>query len=129
MKAIPVLKCRDMTESLRFYTQVLDFVQKDSWSSPGHEHHWSCITHDDTEIHLSSFPGDGVFGVVVYLRVERIDALFLKYQARGLDTSSRKESPVHQRPVNQTWGMREFYVDDPSGNVLRFGELIRKTLS
>jgi len=27
---------------------------------------------------------------------------------------------VHQGPVDQTWGAREFYADDPSGNTVRF---------
>ena len=29
---------------------------------------------------------------------------------------------VHEGPINQTWGTREFYVDDPDGNTLRFVE-------
>jgi hypothetical protein len=27
---------------------------------------------------------------------------------------------VHAGPIDQTWGTREFYVDDPDGNTLRF---------
>jgi hypothetical protein len=27
-------------------------------------------------------------------------------------------------PEDRAWGMREFYVMDPSGNLLRFGQLI-----
>jgi catechol 2,3-dioxygenase-like lactoylglutathione lyase family enzyme len=30
------------------------------------------------------------------------------------------EFAVHRRPVDQTWGTREFYVDDPADNTLRF---------
>jgi hypothetical protein len=35
---------------------------------------------------------------------------------------STPEAPqlVHEGPVDQTWGTREFYVDDPDGNTLRF---------
>jgi hypothetical protein len=32
------------------------------------------------------------------------------------------EVPVHRGPVDQTWGIREFYVTDADGNMLRFGE-------
>ena len=28
--------------------------------------------------------------------------------------------------MNQTWGIREFYVTDADGNTLRFGEPIRR---
>ena len=41
-------------------------------------------------------------------------------RARGLDPSGKPDSPVHQGPLDQTWGTREFYVDDPDGNTLRF---------
>ena len=27
---------------------------------------------------------------------------------------------VHEGPIDQSWGTREFYVDDPDGNTLRF---------
>ena len=59
-------------------------------------------------------------GIAANILVEDIDALFGKYIARGLNTSSKKESPVHQRPLDQTWGRREFYITDPDGNTLRF---------
>ena len=31
-----------------------------------------------------------------------------------------RPSEVHERPVDQTWGTRELYVDDPDGNTIRF---------
>jgi hypothetical protein len=36
----------------------------------------------------------------------------------------RPESPVHNSPVDQTWGAREFYVNDPAGNTLRFAQSV-----
>lgn len=32
----------------------------------------------------------------------------------------RCRSMVHEGPIDQSWGTREFYVDDPDGNTLRF---------
>ena len=52
--------------------------------------------------------------------VDDVDSLFAAFVARGLDTSARPESPIHQAPLDQSWRTREFYVDDPSGNRLRF---------
>jgi hypothetical protein len=48
--------------------------------------------------------------------------LFRKFQQRGLRTPGNPEKPeaVHEGPIDQTWGTREFYVDDPDGNTLRF---------
>jgi hypothetical protein len=39
---------------------------------------------------------------------------------RGLVRPKKENSPVHEGPVNQTWGNREFYVTDEDGNTLRF---------
>jgi uncharacterized glyoxalase superfamily protein PhnB len=63
---------------------------------------------------------DGTSGISVYVYVEDVDALFKKYMERGLITPRKENSPVHESPVDQTWGMREFYVTDADGNTLRF---------
>ena len=49
---------------------------------------------------------------------------FIRSKLHEYITSNKKESPVHQEPLNQTWGMREFYVTDNDGNTLRFGKPI-----
>jgi uncharacterized glyoxalase superfamily protein PhnB len=69
---------------------------------------------------------DGVPGVSVYIYVDDVDALFEKLIARGLITPHRENSPVHESPINQTWGAREFYVTDANGNTLRFGTPLKK---
>ena len=54
--------------------------------------------------------------------VDDVDAVFRKFRARGLKTPGNPDQPVevHQGPIDQTWGNREFYVADPDGNSLRF---------
>jgi hypothetical protein len=52
-----------------------------------------------------------------------VDGLVERFRERGLVVPVRLESPVHSGPVNQTWGTREFYVDDPDGNTLRFTQM------
>ena len=114
---IPVVKCTDLARSISFYTQILDFELKNpSDTGPVIE-----VINGDAELQLSTMSGDGVFGCAINVRVEEVDGLFQKYLGRGLDTSNKHDSPVHQGPVNQTWGVREFYVTDPDGNTLRFG--------
>lgn len=49
----------------------------------------------------------------VYLRGGGIDALHAEFTARQVP----KLSPMSVRP----WGMEEFYVWDPHGNILKFG--------
>lgn len=121
MPIIPIVRCRNIKASMAFYTQVLDFVlvdQDDSLEGPS----FVVLQRDEGWIHLSSHRGDGTFGQAVAVIVQKVDTLFPKYLSRGLQVPDR-DSPVHQGPLEQTWGTREFYVDDPDGNTLRFIQL------
>jgi catechol 2,3-dioxygenase-like lactoylglutathione lyase family enzyme len=119
MTLIPTVRCRATAEAIAFYTAVLDFELVGTWPENG-DPSFSVLTRGGDELHLSSYSGDGAFGQAVAVLVEDADGLFAAFVARGLDTSARPESPVHQAPLDQSWGTREFYVDDPSGNTLRF---------
>jgi catechol 2,3-dioxygenase-like lactoylglutathione lyase family enzyme len=119
MTLIPTVKCRSMAEAVAFYTDILDFRLVGTWPEAG-DPAFGVLTREGAELHLSSHGGDGVFGQAVAVLVKDADALFAAFVARGLDTSARPESPVHHAPLDQSWGTREFYVDDPSGNTLRF---------
>jgi uncharacterized glyoxalase superfamily protein PhnB len=68
---------------------------------------------------LSSYSAGGTFGQAVVVMTEDVDVLFRKFVDRGLVPPER-DSPVHHGPVDQSWGTREFYVDDPDGNTLVF---------
>lgn len=117
MRIVPVIRCSDLERSLAFYTQVLDFepmVAGDSGPVVD-------LVRDGAGLQLSTLPGDGVFGAAANVHVEEVDDLFEQYLSRGLDVSGHPGSPVHEGPVDQTWGRREFYVTDPDGNTLRFG--------
>lgn len=122
MKMIPILRCKDMKESIAFYTKILDFELKYPNSS---SEDWVVnLVNGEAEIQLTRLEQDQPLGLAVNVRVEDVDELFEKYLKRGLSTSNKEESPVHQRPLNQSWGVREFYVTDPNGNTLRFGKPI-----
>jgi catechol 2,3-dioxygenase-like lactoylglutathione lyase family enzyme len=123
MKIIPVFHVSDMKKSLDFYTKVLGFQLK---FPDAPEDIVINITNDYADIQLSSI--DGTTNAVVNVRVGEVDKLFETFIARGLDTSKKRESPVHQGPFDQTWGMREFYVTDHDGHTLRFGRPLNKTL-
>lgn len=122
MKLIPTLRCNDITDSLEFYARVLGFTVKFSHVEAGRIE-YAGIVRDGCEFHLSGH--EGGIGTIIYVEVEEVDNLFHEFIERGLDNSHKKESPVHQGPTDQTWGMREFYVDDPGGNTLRFGCVIK----
>jgi len=117
MKIIPLLKVSDMQAAIRHYTEVLDFVMtcpEDTVDSPVVD-----LGHEAMEFQITTHENERLFGSVIYVWVDDVDSLFAKYKSRGLNTN-RPNSPVHQGPVDQTWGRREFYVTDADGNTLRF---------
>jgi catechol 2,3-dioxygenase-like lactoylglutathione lyase family enzyme len=119
MAIIPTVRSHNIARSVDFYTRVLDFeVHREGsvLTDPG----FAWLTRQGDVLQLSSHAGDGVAGQAIVVDVAGVDRLFETYLARGLDPSARPESPVHQAPLDQTWGTREFYVDDPDGNTLRF---------
>jgi catechol 2,3-dioxygenase-like lactoylglutathione lyase family enzyme len=119
---IPIFKCKDIDESIAFYTKILDFELVSRWPETGFLA-FAELNHGEDVLYLSTHSGDGAFGSVIAIPVESCDNVFKKLKSRGLDTSTKKESPVHQEPIDQSWGVREFYVTDPNGNTIRFMEL------
>jgi catechol 2,3-dioxygenase-like lactoylglutathione lyase family enzyme len=120
IRVVPTLKVVNLDASLAFYAMLgfaIDFRYEATPTGP----YYAGISRDGHEIHLSTHAGDGVFGTAVYCYVDDIDALFRELIARGLTVPGKPDSPVEDSPVDQTWGMREFYVRDPDGNTLRFG--------
>jgi len=123
MKIVPLFKCRNLKQAIAFYTGVLDFELKygvedaDSWGGAD-------LVKDGAELQLTTHESESLYGSVVNIWVDDVDGLFKKYVERGLDTSHKKQSPVHQGPLDQTWGTREFYVTDNDGNTLRFCKVI-----
>ncbi len=118
MNIIPVLACKDMAKSLRFYLEILDFELVGTWPEMGSPS-FSILLREGAELHLSTYPGDGVVGSIAAIIINDIESLFQKFVSRGLQPG-KLGSLVHLRPTLQSWGTTEFYVDDPSGNTLRF---------
>jgi catechol 2,3-dioxygenase-like lactoylglutathione lyase family enzyme len=121
MAIIPTVRCRRMEASLAFYTKVLDFECVDGGNDP-RDPACSVLMREGFPLFLSSHGGDGEFGQAIVVSTDDVDALFRKFRTRGLETPGDPDAPqaVHEGPLDQSWGTREFYVDDPDGNTLRF---------
>ena len=122
MAIIPTVRCRRMKTSIAFYTNVLDFecVEHGGDSDPS----FSVLLRGGSLLLLSSHGGDGTFGQAIVVKTDSVDALFHKFRTRGLKTPGNPDAPgeVHEGPIDQNWGTRELYVNDPDGNTLRFVE-------
>lgn len=121
MAIIPTVRCSSMRTSLAFYTGVLDFEAVDG-NDDLHDPSYTVLSRDGDRLILSSHRGDGEFGQAIVVTTDNVDELARKFRQRGLHTPGNPDNPehVHEGPIDQSWGTREFYVDDPDGNTLRF---------
>jgi catechol 2,3-dioxygenase-like lactoylglutathione lyase family enzyme len=104
MAIIPTLRCRSMRRSLKFYTDVLDFARIDG-DDELNDPSFSVLARDGGHLFLSSHRGDGVFGAVVAITTNDIDALFRTLRARGLRTPGNPDAPqhVHEGPSRRSY--------------------------
>ena len=104
---VPVLASLNLAETLQFYTARLGFaallemdnyliLQRDSCEL----HFWPC-----NDRHIAE-------NTSCYVRGDTA-ALHADFAARGLQLAP---------PIVQPWGMKEIFVIDPHGNLLKFGE-------
>jgi len=111
----PVLRVRDVPGSLAWYRDVLDFEVGWTWGDPPER---GGVVRDGVELQLVG--PDAPFGPegssVVYVRVSGVDDYFAGCRERG--------APLEIELGDRPFGMRDFRVADPSGNLLGFGERI-----
>lgn len=107
--ACPLFPSRDITASVRFYS-ALGFralLQTDEYG---------IVERDGVEIHF--WPCDDrhiAENTSAYFRVNDVDGLHA-------ELSRVPDSVRLTEPADTMWGMREFYVWDVDGNLLRFGQ-------
>lgn len=113
-QAVPVLHVSDAGAAERFFCGDLGFQRTFAYRADPSKANpcYIGVIRDGALLHLSSFPGDGAAGGVVYLIVDDVDHLYDELRARGI--------AVDMPPTDQTWGNREMYVRDPDGNSIRF---------
>jgi len=64
-----------------------------------------------------------VFGNLIYVRVNAVEALYKEFVSRGLNTDHPDHYPALTIELTeQSWGMKEFSVRDPDGNKVTFGQ-------
>ncbi len=124
MSIAPFIRCSNIKDSLSFYTQILDFevVQAPDPHPDSFMSMYAFLKREESFVHLSQHAGDGEFGNVIYVRVNNIDDIYQGFLNNGLTIQDK--SGISMEPVEQTWGMKEFYVADPDGNRIRYGQQI-----
>lgn len=121
MAIIPTVRCRNMRRAVAFYEGLLGFEAEDLGASLD-DPSFRVLSRAGDRLFLSSHSGDGECGQAIVVLTDDLDGEWMALMNRGYAPPDRPESPVHQGPIEQSWGTREFYVDDPDGNTLRFVE-------
>jgi uncharacterized glyoxalase superfamily protein PhnB len=124
MRAVPVFWSSDLVRSLAFYMQVLEFdLRYPDYRELALRNGVVDLVCNGAVVQLSMHMGQNPTASSLNLELasaDEVDAAFARLSARGLDQSHLTGSPVHLAPLDQTWGTREFYVNDPDGNCLCF---------
>jgi predicted enzyme related to lactoylglutathione lyase len=102
----PILRVENMTAALDFYVGLLGFKKAD-WSTGD----FASVNRDRAGIYLAH-ADQGRGQAWVWLGVEDVRKLHEEFAARGVK--------MLRPPTNYSWAL-EMQIEDPDGNVLRFG--------
>lgn len=113
-KAIPILASLDAEETIKFYTEKLGFQFHNNWDG------YLIFSKDEIEVHLWPTTDEQVpKNTGCYVHVTNIDALYDEYKAQEV---------VHPNGSlkNMPWQMRQFSILDNNGNIIHFGQALKK---
>jgi catechol 2,3-dioxygenase-like lactoylglutathione lyase family enzyme len=114
--AIPTLPCKSVKDTLLFF-QRLGFEGK-LWGEPPA---YAILTRGPVELHFFAHkelqPAQSHAGC--YIRVSDVESICRAFASAGLPaTGIPRQDPLAVKP----WGMKEFAIVDPDGNLLRIGQ-------
>jgi catechol 2,3-dioxygenase-like lactoylglutathione lyase family enzyme len=116
--AIPTLPCRSVSTTVAFYKRL---------GFEGGAHEFNCeyaiLRRGAVELHFFAheelLPGESSAGC--YIRVLDVENIYRSFSSSQLP---RTGIPRMDTLENKPWGLREFAVVDPDGNLLRIGQVI-----
>jgi uncharacterized glyoxalase superfamily protein PhnB len=113
-RIFPVFQVRDLAEALHYYCAVLGFTEAWKFGSPAHR---AGVALGEIEIQLDGSGLGAMTGTsTAYCHMTGIDEHYAACRARG----AKLVRELAERP----WGVRDFQVEDPSGNKIGFAELL-----
>lgn len=105
----------DVEASLHYYTDVIGFYERFRYGD------YAGVENGTVQIHLAG-PGAtnkrGVGQGGIYIFVDDCDAYYQEITAKGAKT----QSP----PTDREYGMRDFIIEDPDGNLIGIGKKSKK---
>ncbi len=116
--AIPMLPCKSVQETAAFYARL--GFDATIWDAP---HSYAILTRDTVELHFFRLEGvdPSSSSSGCYIRVLNVDLTHGEFANANLRNSG---IPRMDRVENKPWGMREFAIVDPDGNLIRIGQAL-----
>lgn len=105
----PILPVIEMEDAVSFYRQL-------GFDTEPYDDGYSIVSNSgDETLHLRVVEGLDPSGnaASVYFHVQDVDAVHADWAGKGIAPGEI---------VDQPWGMREFVVTDPAGNLIRVGQ-------
>jgi hypothetical protein len=121
--AVPILPGRDLGELLRFYERLGFELQ----GAPPDVYGYLILLRGTIELHFWHNPDVDPLATDAscYVRVADVDALHRAWEEVGIPLDPATGSRL-MPPADTEYGMREFALVDPSGNLLRVGGPLRR---
>ena len=111
--AEPILPAQDVRRTRAFYESL-------GFKAGYHDDRYEILRRDNLVVHLEAHQDlrSATNHTSCYWRVSDADALYREFAALGLPEEG---SPSLSEPCDEPWGMREFTLKDPAGNLVRIG--------
>ena len=108
--SIPILASLNLAETAQFYTDTLKFEVIGIYED------YLIVRRDEMEIHywLCNDPNVPLM-TACYIRGGQVSALFEEFKQATFKSGKLSGFSV------RAWNMKEFYIHDPHGNLLKFG--------
>ena len=114
--SIPTLPSRSLVDTLAFYERL-------GFDGERPADTYAVLRRGTVEIHFFTHdalvPTESSAGC--YIRVSDVDAVYDAFASAGLP---RTGIPRQDAPEVKPWGMKEFAVVDPDGNLIRIGQVL-----
>lgn len=115
--AIPILPSRSVNDTLTFFRRL-------GFEGKIHSHaDYAILTRGTVELHFFTHrelrPAES--SAMCYLRVSDVESI---YRAFTLAELPRSGIPRQDGLEDKPWGMREFAIVDPDGNLIRIGQTL-----
>jgi hypothetical protein len=118
--AIPILPCRSVSVTAGFYKRF-GF----EGGAHGFDSEYAILMRGAVELHFFTHkelvPAESSAGC--YIRVQDVESIYRSFSSSKLPRAGIPRMDVLQ---DKPWGLREFAIVDPDGNLLRIGQIIAR---